>query len=454
MKRASGVLLPLFSLPGEYGVGTLGAGARYFIDRIAEGGFSVWQILPFCPTDGYGSPYAGISSFAASPVYIDPAEMLDAELITAAECEAEKRPEGRFVEGGLFDARLALCKKAAERLDRSTLDDFLDREPEIAAFCRLYADRGGDFSAIAFSQYEFFREWDNLRTYAHERGISIMGDMPIYVSADSYDVATYPSAFLLNGEGRAARVAGVPPDYFSADGQVWGNPLYDYGAMQADGYRFFRDRIAFLTRRLDALRLDHFRGYLSYFSIPAGAGAREGQWEQGPGDALFSALSDLLAGYPVVAEDLGDVGTEVEEFRRRCGFLSTRVLQFGFLGDPQSVHLPHAYPEDSVAYSGTHDNETLQEYLSAMPKSEQRYLLDYCGASDDNGARVVIRTLLASHARLAVFPLADLLSFGAPHRINTPGRAEGNWSVRFLHGELAALDTAQYLYQNRLFGRV
>ena len=453
MKRASGVLLPLFSLPGEYGVGTLGAGARYFIDRIAEGGFSWWQILPFGPTDGYGSPYAGLSSFAASPVYIDPAEMCAAGLITGAECEEAKRPEGRLAEGGLFDARLALCKKAAERLDRAALDGFLDREPEVAAFCLLYADRGGDFAAIAFSQYEFFREWDSLRTYAHGRGISIMGDMPIYVSADSYDLAMYPDAFLLDGEGRAARVAGVPPDYFSADGQVWGNPLYDYGAMQADGYRFFRDRIAFLTRRFDALRLDHFRGYHSYYSIPAGACAREGAWEQGPGDALFSALSDLLADYPVVAEDLGDVGPEVEEFRRRCGFLSTRVLQFAFLGDPQSVHLPHNYPEDSVAYSGTHDNETLQSYLSAMPKSERGYLLDYCGATEENDVRAVIRTLLATHARLAILPLADLLSFGAPHRINTPGRAEGNWSVRFLHDELAALDTTQYLYLNRLFGR-
>ena len=454
MKRASGVLLPIFSLPGKYGVGTLGQGARYFIDRIAEGGFSLWQTLPFCPTDGYGSPYAGTSSFAANPIYIDPAELLAAGLITEGECAAEERPEGRFTEGGLLEARLALCKKAATRLDGGALDAFLADEPMVAAYCRLSAERGGDFEAIAFSQYEFFREWDALREYANGRGVSIMGDMPIYVAADSLDLVMYPEAFLLDADGHAARVAGVPPDYFSADGQVWGNPLYRYADMQAEGFRFVRDRLSFLMRRFDALRLDHFRGYLSYYSIPTGKGAVEGQWESGPGDALFSALSDLFTDYPILAEDLGDVGADVDGLRRRCGFLSTRVLQFAFLGDPKSVHLPHNYPSDSAAYSGTHDNETLQEYLFSMPKSERSYLLDYCGVKEgEDAVFAMIRTLLASHASLTILPLADLLGLGAPHRINTPGRADGNWSVRFLQDELSALDTDRYLYYNRLFGR-
>lgn len=454
MKRASGVLLPIFSLPGKYGIGTLGAGARCFIDRIAESGFSVWQTLPFCPTDAYGSPYAGTSSFAASPCYIDPGELLAAELITEKEYVDEERPEGRFAEGDLLDTRLALCKKAATHLDGGVLDDFLDREPKIADYCRLYAERGGDFEAVAFSQYEFFRQWDALREYAHGHGVSLMGDMPIYVSAESLDLSMYPEAFLLDGEGHAERVAGVPPDYFSADGQVWGNPLYRYTDMAADGYAYIRDRLSFLTRHFDALRLDHFRGYLSYYSIPAGASAREGRWENGPGDSLFEALPDLIAGYPIIAEDLGNIGADVDAFRRRCGFLSTRVFQFGFLGDPQSVHLPHNYPADSVAYSGTHDNETLQEYLLSMPDIERSYLLNYCGAQGGGDtASAVVRTLLASHASLAIFPLADLLGLGAPFRINTPGRAEGNWSVRFLSNELNALDTEHNLYLNRLFGR-
>ena len=412
MKRASGVLLPLFSLPGDYGVGTLGAGARYFIDRIADGGFSVWQTLPFCPPDAYGSPYAGLSSFAASPIHIDPEELLASGLITKSEAEGQKRPEGRFADSGLLDARLSLCKKAAERTDRAILDDFLDSEPGTAAFCRLYADRGGDFDAIAFSQYEFFREWDALCDYAHAHGISLVGDMPIYVSGDSFDIAMYPHAFSLNEEGRAERVAGAPPDCFSADGQVWGNPLYCYDTMQKDGYRFLRDRLTFLVRRFDSLRLDHFRGYLSYYSIPAGACASEWRWEEGPGDALFSALLDILSGYPIIAEDLGEVGPEVEAFRKRCGFLSTRVFQFAFLGDPQTPHLPHNYPEDNVAYSGTHDNKTLQEYLETISDAERPYLLDYCGARSGDVLQAVIRTLLASHARLAVFPLADLLALG------------------------------------------
>ena len=453
MKRASGVLLPIFSLPGKYGIGTFGEGARHFIDRIAEGGFSLWQTLPFCPPDAYGSPYAGRSSFAISPGYIDPGELLFAELISKKEAEGEERPEGRFASFDVSEGRLALCQKAASRLPADQLDDFLEREPQVAVFCRLYADQGGDFQTIAFSQYEARREWDALRAYAHAHGVSIMGDMPIYVSADSLDIAAYPEAFLLDAEGRAARVAGVPPDYFSTDGQIWGNPLYRYDAMQENGYRFFRERLFFLRRCFDSLRLDHFRGYASYYSIPAGEGAREGRWEEGPADSLFAALSDLIKDYLVVAEDLGDVGAEVDEFRRRCGFLSTRVLPFGFLGDPKSVHLPHNYPEDSVAYSGTHDNETLQEYISSMPSSERKYLLDYCGAEDRNAASSVIRVLLASHARIAVFPLADLLLYGAPFRINTPGRAEGNWNVRFTHDELAALDTDYYLYLNRLFGR-
>ena len=455
MKRASGVLLPLFSLPGEFGIGTLGAVARRFVDRIAAAGFSYWQTLPLCPPDPFLSPYAGRSSFAWDTAYLDPREMQTVGLLTGEEVEASVRPHARYREADAAERRLALLSLAAPRADRAAVEDFLDKNPETAAYCRLASEgEGKDFFALALGQYELWREWCALRAYANGRGVRLIGDLPIYVAADGYDAIAYPDAFLTGEGGRPTRVAGVPPDYFAPEGQVWGNPLYDYARLAEDDFSFLRRRFDFLASRFDALRLDHFRGYDAYFSVPVGQSAREGEWVTAPGDAILTALRAGREDYPLIAEDLGEVGEGVERLRRAHGLLSTRVLQFGFLGDSQSVHLPYRYPADSVAYTGTHDNETLQKYMETMPEGERAYLLDYVGARGEGAPHTaVLRALLASSASLVIFPLADLLGLGDPFRINTPGRAEGNWTVRFSDEEIAALDCEHYRYMNRLFGR-
>lgn len=445
MKRQSGVLLPIFSFPGRFGIGTLGRGARDTIDKLAEAGFSVWQTLPFCPPDGYRSPYAGRSSFAGDPAYLDPAEMREAGLLTAEEAASLEVEEGSAVDPEAVAARMPLLLAAADRADRAAVEEFLAKNPGTAAYCRLAAEaEGGDAYRHAFLQYEFFREWEALRAYAHSRGITVIGDLPIYSAPGSYDMAMYPSAYQREG-----RVAGAPPDLFSRDGQVWGNPLYDYAAMKEEGYPLLRERLAFLRDRFDGLRLDHFRGYSSYYSIPAGAPASEGRWEAGPGQSFFDAVSDLVADYPIIAEDLGIIDGATEALRRENGFLSTRVFQFAFLGDPESPHLPEHCRADTAVYSGTHDNDTLASFLASLPDATRAEILSRLAAREGEAPTdTVIRSLLSTEATLAVFPFADLLALGTEARINTPGTAEGNWRRRVSTAELAALDTEKYKAMN------
>ncbi len=435
MRRASGVLLPVFSLPGRFSRGTLGEAAHRFIDAIADGGFTLWQTLPLTPPDAYGSPYASDSSFATDPALLDIDALVAEGLLSPGEAE-----------GGDHGALLSL---AASRAERAPLDAYLEAHPETAAYCRHRATDDGGLYTHAFCQAALDRQWAAVREHARARGVCIIGDLPMYVAPGSADAALYPEAFCGGGDA-----AGVPPDYFSPEGQVWGNPLYDWERLREGGYAFFRARLSYLLDRFDGVRLDHFRGFSAYYRIPGGAPATEGRWEEGPGTALFAALSDLLSGREVIAEDLGEVDGAVEALRRECGFLSTRVFQFAFLGDPGSLHLPHNYTEDCVAYSGTHDNDTLQGYLDSMPEGERAYLLDYCGATArEEAAAAVIRTLLSSVARLAVFPMQDLLGIGGEGRINIPGRAEGNWAWRLPDDYLDTFDPARYLYLNRLFGR-
>ncbi len=434
MQRTSGVLLPIFSLPGRFSCGTVGAAAYRFVDALAEGGFSVWQTLPLSPPDAYGSPYAGASSFATDERLLDIDALVADGLLSSAEAE-----------GG---DRAALLSLAAERTGREALDAYLSENPLTAAFCQ----RAGSEDEVyrrAFCQYALDRAWQGLRRYAGERGVSLVGDLPFYVAADSADLSLFPSAFSASGE-----VAGVPPDDFSPKGQVWGNPLYDFDRMREDNYAYLRARLSYLLDRFDGVRLDHFRGYSAYYAVPRDVSAAKGHWEAGPGHDLFWALSDLLTGRLVIAEDLGYIDEAAAALRRESGFLSTRVLQFGFLGDPKSVHLPYRYTEDTVAYTGTHDNDTLQGYIASMPEGERRYLLDYCGAATEKeGAFAAVRTVLASAASLTVFPVQDLLGLGGEARINTPGRAEGNWAWRMSEEQLSSLFNGPWLYYNRLYGR-
>ena len=441
MKKRSGVLLPLFSLPGRFGIGTLGAGARGFLDKLSACGFSLWQILPFCPPDAYRSPYSGRSSFAADTAYIDPDELVAAGLLRPSEAEAAVCPPSSCVAGDVAARRAVLLAAAAARADRASVEQFLHENPETASYCRLAAAREEiPFFTLAFGQYEFHRQWQALRLYAAARGIAILGDLPIYSAPESYDTLAYPKAYRQGGD-----VAGAPPDMFSHDGQVWGNPLYDYGAGKADAYALLRARLAFLRERFDGLRLDHFRGYSGFYAIPQGAKATEGRWEAGPGQAFLDTVRDLTEGYPIIAEDLGVIDEATVRLREDNGFLSTRVFRFAFLGDPESPHLPHNYREDCAAYSGTHDNETLAEYLGSLTKEESDAVGAYCRISQGESlSDAVIRTLLHSAAGYVILPLADLLGMGAEARINVPGRAEGNWRFRIGEEALSRLDVARY----------
>ena len=450
IKRQSGVLLPVFSLPGAFGIGTLGAGARAFIDRMAEAGFSLWQTLPLCPPDGYRSPYAGRSSFACDTALLDPYEMAAADLLSEREAAALALDERDTVDAAAVAARLPQLAAAADRADRAAVEQFLHTYPETAAYCRFVSDgEGRDFFGEAFLQYEFRREWEALRTYAHSRSVTVIGDLPMYPAPDSCDLRTHPEAFLAEGA-----VAGAPPDAFAAEGQIWGNPLYDYAAMRREGFSFLRQRFAFQRALFDGLRLDHFRGFSSYYAIPQGGTAAEGRWCEGPGQALFDALREELRGYPVIAEDLGVIDEATCRLRAENGFLSTRVFQFAFLGDPASPHLPENCHEDSAVYSGTHDNDTLMSFLAALPEEKRAEIFAYCDAREGEAPiHSVIRTLLASRATLAILPLADLLGLGSEARINVPGRADGNWCWRVTGEALAALDAEGYLAMNREAGR-
>lgn len=476
IRRSSGVLLHVSSLWGNYSEGSLGAPAREWIDFLAASGFSWWQVLPFCLPDEYNSPYKSYSAFSLNPFFIDLEELHARGLITAAELAAARQTTPYACEfARLADERLPLLARAADRFgEPPEMDAFFASHPRSAEFCRfmaLKASNGGrpwqDFTCAdpdpdalrlwRFTQYTFFAQWTALRAYAAERGVSIIGDIPIYVADDSADVWASPDLFRLDQTGRPASVAGVPPDYFCEDGQLWGNPLYDWRRMRADGFAWWRERIAFMAELFDGVRIDHFRGFESYFSIPAGeTTAKNGRWVKGPGLPLVRALRDAAPETLIIAEDLGVITPEVRALVDASGFPGMRVLQFGFLGDPDSPHLPHNYVRNCVAYTGTHDNNTLLGFVWEQNDATRRTLMDYCGygGADWNACYdAVLRTMFASHAGLVIVPVQDLLLYGSDTRLNTPGRGEGNWSYRLTRGQLDRLSPDRLRARNTLYAR-
>jgi 4-alpha-glucanotransferase len=313
--------------------------------------------------------------------------------------------------------------------------------------------------AWQFTQYEFFRQWMEVKAYANERGVSIIGDIPIYVAYDSADVWANSELFLLNRERRPEAVAGVPPDYFCADGQLWGNPLYDWKRMKHDNFAWWCERMRFALTLFDGVRIDHFRGLESYYSIPAGeTTARNGKWKKGPGMALIRALRPICEGKLMIAEDLGDITPAVIKLVKDSGYPGMRVLQFGFLGDQSSPHLPHNYDNHCVAYTGTHDNNTLLGYVWEVDEPTRERLMRYCGyenAADwDHCYPALLRTMFASHAGLFILPVQDLLLYGRDTRLNTPGKSEGNWGYRLTKNQLDSLSPETFLDWNRLYGRI
>lgn len=472
MKRHSGVLLPIFSLPGAYGCGTFGESAYHWVDSLAVGGFSYWQLLPFGITDEHNSPYMSYSSFAGNPFFIDPNILYEQGLISEAEEHAARVEEPYLCAWEtLRERRLSLLRKAAARVkDRSAVQAFLNTHPHVAGTCEFLALKsanGGarwqDWSvhtldpdelfAWQFIQYEFHRQWSMLHAYASKRGVRVIGDIPFYVSIDSYDVYSAPHLFLLDARGEPTQVAGVPPDYFCEDGQYWGNPIYNFSEMKKDGYARWRERLSYTLSLFDGVRIDHFRAISAYWSIPAGAkSAKEGHWERGPREELIDAFAPLAADRLILAENLGMIDEDTQALLAYSGYPGMAVFQFGFDGNPCSPHLPHSYERNLFAYTGTHDNNTLLGFLFELDESTRANVLDYLGHPSDP-VRATVRALMMSAADTVIFPVQDLLAFGADTRVNTPGNTTGNWRYRLTRDQLDSVDWYELGRMNKRYAR-
>lgn len=475
MKRKSGVLLPVSSLPGPYSIGSFGKSAKRFIDFLKDSGFSYWQVLPLGMADEANSPYKSCSAFGGNPYYIDLDILHETGLLTKAELESQAQRTPYVCEyNRLAASRIDLLKHAARRVkDRSVIEQFIAGRPEIADFCTFmclksingqlpwyeWTETATDSEELffwQFTQYMFFTMWDKLKNYANQNGVSILGDMPYYVDLDSCDVWANKNLFLLDEENAPLKVAGVPPDYFSQDGQLWGNPIYNWTEMEKDGYAWWRARMRHMAGMLDGVRIDHFRGIESYYAIPGKAvTAKEGKWEKGPGMKLIHALQDICSEKLVIAEDLGEITPEVIRLVEESGFPGMRVFQFAFLGDGNSPHRPHNYIHNCVAYTGTHDNNTLLGYIWEQDEKTREEIFDYCGHAGglDSSTKTILRAMLASHAGLTIFPLQDILGYGRDTRMNTPGTVSGNWLYRVTEEQLQGIDCSFFRHLNDLYAR-
>ena len=478
MERKSGVLMHVSSLWGEYSCGSFGSGAREFADFLESAGFSYWQVLPFGLVDECNSPYKSYSTFGGNPYFVDLKGLFDDGLITSEELyEARQNTPYSCEFDRLSKQRVNLLITASSRVDESLkekINEFIESKPHLKDFCRFMALKAAngdkewtewtvtDVSekiefGWRFIQYEFFTQWAEIKKYANGKGIKIIGDIPIYVSFDSSDVYFNKHLFMMDDNNRLTDVAGVPPDYFAEDGQLWGNPLYNWDEMEKDGYKWWQDRMSFALDLFDGVRIDHFRAFESFWAVKGDAKtAREGKWVKGPGMKIIDALKKVSGDKLIIAEDLGDITKEVMELVEESGFPGMRVFQFGFLGG-ETPHKPHNYINNSIAYSGTHDNNTLLGYLWETPTDIKRDVMKYCACDPDQwnekGCEAIIRTIMASNAGLAIFPIQDLLGYGNDTRLNVPGRADGNWLFRITKGQVDGIDTLKYKELNRLYGR-
>jgi 4-alpha-glucanotransferase len=422
-RRRAGVLLAATSLCAD-GQGALGDRARRFIDWLADAGFSVWQLLPLVPVDRVGSPYSARSDRAGNPDLIDahaPDPGGDADF------EAWRATQSAWLEDYL------LFEAVAAEQDRKPWWQWplplRDREPTALATAakRLAAP----MRELARVQWRFDTQWRALRGHAAARDVHLFGDLPIYVASDSVATWVDRDQFQLDVNGQASAVAGVPPDYFAEDGQLWGNPLYDWPSQLRDGFRFWLTRLALQAERFELLRIDHFRALEAYWEVPAGAAtARDGRWCKAPGRELLTTLRKRLPHLELVAEDLGVITREVTALRKAFGLPGMRVLQFGFDGDPANPHLPHMHEADAVVYTGTHDNDTTVGWYASLPPATADLVRRFLGRAGHEVPDAMMRAALASVARLAILPAQDLLHLGSDARLNRPGTTTGNWSWR------------------------
>ncbi len=474
--RSAGILMPISSLPSPCGIGTLGAAAREFVDFLAAGGQSCWQILPICPTSYGDSPYQSFSSCAGNPYFIDLDTLADWGLLQRSEYqELDWGDDPAQVDYALlYERRYPVLRRAVQRLLAAPpadlapfLADNADWLEDYALFMALKDKFGGvswfqwrselrrrDPAALKAAeqelaqdilfwkavQYLFFTQWWNLKEYANSQGVSIIGDLPIYVAGDSADVWANRQQFQLDENLMPTEVSGCPPDGFAADGQLWGNPLFDWDRMKQDGYQWWLRRIAFQLKIYDVLRIDHFRAFDAYYAIPYGDHtARNGRWRPGPGMDFFRAVNEKLGRQNIIAEDLGFLTDSVRELLRETGYPGMKVLELAFDSrDPAPGYLPHCYPTNCVAYPGTHDNDTIQGWLASAAPEDAAFAKAYLRLSKREGYHWgMMRAAWASPADLAVIQAQDLLGLGSEARMNTPSTLGGNWQWRALPGSFS-----------------
>jgi 4-alpha-glucanotransferase len=478
--RASGVLLHVTSLPSDYGIGDLGPAALAWVDRLHEAGQTWWQALPLGPT-GYGnSPYQSLSSFAGNGLLISPDCLIEEGLLRASNVADHSFSESavdydavisfkhgllelawkNFRGGAGPDLKLAFEQFRNEQA--SWLEDYalfralkvmhrgasyLEWPAELvrrnpAALEQARRDLASQIDQVRFAQFLLFRQGERLKEYAHAKGVRLIGDLPFFVSPDSSDVWANPQLFLLDERQRPRFVGGVPPDYFSSEGQLWGNPVYDWETHRWTGYRWCIDRVRSLLAHVDLIRLDHFRGFAAAWHIPAGAKtARSGQWVPGPGADFFNAVKKELGALPFIAEDLGLITPDVHALRDQFQVPGTRVLQFAFDGHADNPYLPSNYVPNTVVYTGTHDNNTTRGWFEELPNDQRQNLWHYLnrpGGKSDDAAPALMQLAWSSKAALALAPLQDLLNLGTDARMNVPGRLEGNWRWRCTNDMLSA----------------
>lgn len=482
--RRSGVLLHLTSLPDSPGNGDLGAAARWFVDWLAEAGFSVWQMLPLGPTHADGSPYQTLSVHAGDPRLVDVEALVEAGWLdrrpppaTADEAESWREECRRAAfQGFQRQADDGLRHELAEfrQKHRGWLEDFAlysalreeqggapwwewpvaERDREDGAMAAAGERLQAAVERVVFEQFCFFRQWGALRHYAAERGVALFGDMPIFVALDSADVWARRDLFDLDEAGCPRRVAGVPPDYFSETGQWWGNPLYDWQRLEDEGFTWWLDRLSTQLELFDFLRIDHFRGLAAYWAIPAEAEtALEGHWEPASGHAFLRAVAERFGDVPLVAEDLGVITADVEALRDDFALPGMKILQFAFEGGAANPYLPHNHCTASVVYTGTHDNDTTAGWLRELDPAVVDRVREYLGHPGEALPEALVRTALASVARLAVIPMQDLLGLGSEHRMNVPGTVEGNWGWRLERDWIPEGRATELARLNTLYGR-
>ncbi len=489
--RTSGILMHISSLPSKYGIGTMGREARKYVDFLAKAGQTYWQILPICPTSYGDSPYQSFSSFAGNPYFIDLDLLCKDKLLKKAECDSYfwGKSDTEVDYGILYENRYDLLKKAYERFVKNLPDDyeaFCEEQSEwldnYALFMALKDANGGiewskwekslkfrEETAIAQTretyakemdfykmlQYLFFKQWNSLKAYANEKGIQIIGDVPIYVAMDSADVWANPNQFYLDEKLEPIEVAGCPPDAFSADGQLWGNPLFRWDVMKADGYTWWTKRIAAMSKIYDVVRIDHFRGFDSYYAIPAKDDtARNGKWKEGPGMDLFHCMEQKLGRLNIIVEDLGYLTPSVLKLVKDSGFPGMKLIQFAFDTREESDYLPHNYQKHSVVYTGTHDNDTILGWMKHAPRESVNFAKKYFNLTKEEGYNWgMMRGAWASVSDMAIVPMQDILGLDGKARMNTPSTLGCNWKWRAKEGQITPQLANKVRKYMKMYGR-